>query len=130
MEFLQSGLFTSLMVILEIIVAVAGVFLIGLLKKLNVKTQINLDESIMGQINKVITDIVISTNQKIVDAMKEKNPDGKLTDEEKERVFNTVKDMILQCLSQTQLDYIINTFADLDEGLSILIEAAVKYEKW
>ena len=127
MESVQGVMFTILLVVIQFLVVIAGLYLIGFLKKMNIKTRLNLNDAALNQIKEIIDDIVVSTNQKIVSALKEKNPNGKLTDEEAEKVFNSVKDTVLECLSGAQIDYIIDTYSDVDEGLSILIEKAVSY---
>lgn len=127
MDFFQDAVVMTLLALIQVLVVVAGVFFVGFLRKLNKKTQLNLDESVMNQIRSIVDDVVVATNQKIVSVLKENSPNGKLTEEEKEKVFNDVKNAIVLCLNKTQLDHLVEKYNGLDEALSILIEKSVAY---
>ena len=127
MDFFQDAVVMTLLALIQVLVVVAGVFFVGFLRKLNKKTQLNLDESVMNQIRSIVDDVVVATNQKVVSVLKENSPNGKLTEEEKEKVFNDVKNAIVLCLNKTQLDHLVEKYNGLDEALSILIEKSVAY---
>ena len=127
MEFLQTTAFMALLVVIQVLFVIGGVFLVGFLNKLNKKTQLNIDDATMDQIKEIVDDIVAATNQKTVSVLKEKSPTGKLTEKEKIKIFNEVKEAITACLDQTQINKIIETYSGLDVGLSVLIEKAVAY---
>ena len=67
-----------LMALIQLIVIFAGFAGVKLLKKLSKKVELEIDDACWTSIEKIVNTIVKSTNQRIVDEMKEHNIDGKL----------------------------------------------------
>lgn len=109
-------------IILQLICVIIGVFLIGVAKNLLSKTKLNYKDAIMEHVKEDIETIVIATNQTIVDKLKKDHET--LTDDEKEKVFNLVKDNVLSLLTSDQIQAITDKYGSLD-GVDALIEKAV-----
>ena len=75
-----------------------------------------------------VDEVVKATNQTVVDKLKEDN-DGKLTKEEAEDVFNTVKVEVLETLTNEGKEVLDKVVADVPALINILIEASVKKNK-
>ena len=116
---------TGLGVIIQILVVVIGVILIAAIKKLFDKLNLEVDQKQMDSIKSVIEDVVRTTNQKIVDIIKEKNPNNKLTEEQQEYIFNTVKDTVMASLSAKEIKVITDKFGDIETGIECMIESCV-----
>lgn len=111
-----------------IILSFLGTWAITVLKKLNIKYGMNINDKMFENIESIIKTIVISYNQTVVDDLKKEN-NGVLSEEQKTEVFLAVKNMILDCLSSSELDAIIDKYGDTDNGLRYLIEYTVKLNK-
>lgn len=75
-----------------------------------------------------VDEIVKATNQTVVEKLKEDN-DGKLTKEEAEDVFNTVKVEVLETLTNEGKEVLDKVVADVPALINILIESAVNRNK-
>lgn len=119
--------------VLIVIFAVSGIFFIGYLRKLNIEKDLDISDSLMGSIEDVVRNAVIYINQTVVDHVKAKNEQEtgshKLTDEQQEEIFNKTKELILSILNSSQIDEIMKKYIDVDEGIAILIEKHVKWQK-
>lgn len=127
MSYLGSVAFIVLLALSQVLMVAVGVVLISLIKKGIKKANLEIDEKTMECIEDTICTIVAATNQKMVNDLKDLSPDGKLTEEQKETIFEHVKTLVLASLSTHEMDYIINKYTDLDKGIEVLIESAVNY---
>ena len=75
-----------------------------------------------------VDEVVKATNQTVVDKLKEDN-DGKLTKEEAEDVFNSVKVEVLETLTKEGKEVLDKVVADVPALINVLIEAAVRKNK-
>ena len=75
-----------------------------------------------------VDEVVKATNQTIVEKLKKDN-DGKLTKEEAEDVFNSVKVEVLETLTKEGKEVLDKVVADVPALINILIEAAVRKNK-
>lgn len=124
--YLQSTFNIGMTVIIQVIVAVCGVFLIRLIKRVLTRTGIEIDDAIMTDIEDVILKAVSVTNQLLVDSYKNENENHKLTDMQKEEVFNHTKEIIMSSLSASQTEALVKKYGlDIDEVLKLLIENTV-----
>lgn len=124
--YFQSVFNTALVVIIQVIVAVVGVFAVRFIQKLLKKTNIEIDEALMAEIEDVIMKAVSVTNQLFTTHYKETSEDHKLSDEQKQEVFNYAKNIIMSSLSSEQVQTIINKYGtDVDDAIKLLIENCV-----
>lgn len=128
-DFLQGPLFIVLVVIIQVLIAVAGSLIINFLSQLNKKSSIELDDKIMGQIENLIDSIVISANQTVVEKYKEHSKNNKLSDQEATIIYNTVRDTVYSFLTDEQRDFLKYKFISINDGLQILIEKSVANNK-
>ena len=82
-----------------------------------------------NKILNIVSIVVNSYNQTMVNSLKDSNSDGKLSEVQGCSIFNTVKKMIVSSLSQSQYELIELYFGDFDEGIKHLIENAVNINK-
>lgn len=124
--YLQSVVNIALVIIIQVVIALAGVFVVRLIKKLLKKTGIEIDEAMMSEIEDIILKAVSVTNQLFSSKYKEENPDHKLTEDQQLEVFNHAKDIIMSSLSSEQVEAIVKKYGvDIDEALKLLIENCV-----
>lgn len=129
-NFIQESLPIAADAILQIVFVIIGIILVNIMTKISKNVGIEKDSKTMEQIEATINTIVIATNQKIVNKIKEESPDGNLSDEQKETIFNSVKEAVVKCLTVSQVNYILSRFANIDDGLEYLIEKSVSYNKY
>lgn len=119
--------FVVLSVIIQAIIVILGTVLITFVSKLGKKAGLDANDSIMKEIVNLVNNIVVATNQKVVDKLKEESPTGSLTEEQQEMVFNSVKDAIIVCLTTDQVKYLTDNYLSVENGITYFIESAVKY---
>jgi hypothetical protein len=78
---------------------------------------------------KTVTDVVKALNQSVVDDLKEMSEDGKLTADEKQRIFDNALSTIQHTLSEDMITTLSTVYGDLDEWLKTQIDTAVSKEK-
>jgi hypothetical protein len=127
-NFLQGTGIAILQTLIQILVCFVGAGVLGLIVKLFKKTGIDVDDATLNQIKDKIQTIVAATNQTIVNEMKAANCDGKLTADQQRTIYNQVKNAVYACLTADQINYIINEYIDIDNGLKQLIESTVNAE--
>lgn len=79
-------------------------------------------------LNETIQDVVISLNQSTVNIIKEAAADGKLTEEEKQLIFQTAKDDIYGILGPKGIQILQTVYDDLEGLIKHKIEANVLKE--
>ena len=127
-NYLQSVIPMVLLVIIQAIVAVAGILLIRLIKKFLTKTGIEIDEKIMEEIEDIIIKAVSVTNQVLTDGYKESADNHKLTDDQKKLVFEHTKSIIMASLSSEQLQALAKKYGiNGEEAVDMLIEHTVHW---
>lgn len=127
-EYLQSVIPLVLTVIIQAIVAVGGVFLIRLIRKLLKKTGIEIDQKTMDDIEDIILKAVTVTNQILTDGYKEASKNHKLTDEQKKEVFEHTKAIVMASLSSEQIQALVKKFGiDGEDAVDLLIENTVHW---
>lgn len=127
-NYLQSVIPMVLLVIIQAIVAIAGVLLIRLIKKILTKTGIEIDDKVMKEIEDIIIKAVSVTNQVLTDGYKENADNHKLTDEQKAIVFEHTKGIIMASLSSEQLQALAKKYGiDGEEAVDMLIEHTVHW---
>ena len=125
MEVIVNSAYEILNVVLQMFVILGAGFVIYLIKKLADYLGIKSDSSILDEIERTVLYIVKRENQKIVDEMKEKSPDGKLTEEQKTMIYDEVYSNVISSLTTLQKDIVAKYFPTLEEGLEYMIEYAV-----
>ena len=81
-------------------------------------------------LNDTVQDVVVGLNQSTVNVIKEAAADGKLTEEEKKRIFETAKLDIYGILGPKGLEVLQAVYNDLDELIKCKIEATVFRESF
>lgn len=128
--YLQSIIPTILLVVIQAVVATAGIFVIRLLNKLLKRTGLDVDMQMMSDIEDIILKAVSITNQTLTDNFKAASKNHKLSDEQKAEVFNHTKEIIMSCLSYEQVQLLINKYGtDIDSAVKMLIENTVYWSK-
>ena len=91
------------------------------------KNNINMDNEMLFGIESVVRKIVSYVNQTFVDKLKETNPDGHLTDDEKQEAFNKAAELFELVLNNNpDLKSIVETnYGTVQTGAKIMIENAV-----
>jgi len=79
----------------------------------------------LGLITESATNIVYSLNQTMVEELKSKSADGKLTKEEAEQIKEIAVKLLISTLKEDALEFLTNTFDDAEEFLASLIEKIV-----
>lgn len=125
MEVIVNSAYEILNVVLQMFVILGAGFVIYLIKKLADYLGIKSDSSILDEIERTVLYIVKRENQKIVDEMKEKSPDGKLTEDQKTMIYDEVYSNVISSLTTLQKDIVAKYFPTLEEGLEYMIEYAV-----
>lgn len=123
----QETAFVGLSVLIQVIIVILGALLISLISKLGKKAGLDSSNAIMKEIINLVNNVVVATNQKVVDKLKEESPTGSLTEEQQKTVFESVKSAIIDCLTDEQIAYLINNYISVENGLTYFIESAVKY---
>lgn len=126
-EFIQGTCFVVLTALIQIIVCVAGAFLIALLAKMTKKAGLDANGKIANAINDIIQTLVVATNQTVVEELKKTNKNGKLTNEQADEIYNTVRESVYECLDSDQVAYLINQYGNVEDALRLLIEKSVNY---
>ena len=125
MEVIVNSAYEILNVVLQMFVILGAGFVIYLIKKLADYLGIKSDSSILDEIERTVLYIVKRENQKIVEDMKEKSPDGKLTEDQKTMIYDEVYSNVISSLTTLQKDIVAKYFPTLEEGLEYMIEYAV-----
>lgn len=102
------------------------------------KSQLNLLEleidkqfvrSVIEQAEDFISTAVIETNQTLVDALKEKNIDGKLSSEEVKLAFNTTLSKVYELMDKDMLESLDMVVADTQKWITSKIEYYINMNK-
>ena len=102
------------------------------------KSQLNLLEleidkqfvrSVIEQAEDFISTAVIETNQVLVDALKEKNEDGKLSAEEVKLAFNTTLSKVYDLMDKDMLESLDMVVADTRKWITSKIEYYINMNK-
>lgn len=102
------------------------------------KSQLNLLEleidkqfirSVIEQAEDFISTAVIETNQVLVDALKEKNEDGKLSAEEVKLAFNTTLSKVYDLMDKDMLESLDMVVADTQKWITSKIEYYINMNK-
>lgn len=102
------------------------------------KSQLNLLEleidkqfirSVIEQAEDFISTAVIETNQVLVDALKEKNSDGKLSAEEVKLAFNTTLSKVYELMDTDMLESLEMVVADTQKWITSKIEYYINMNK-
>lgn len=107
-----------------LIVLLVGIITV-LANSLRVKFKIQVSEATMSDIKTTVTDIVIQINQRIVDDLKAKSADGKLTEEEKSEVLDRAIQLALSLLDDKALKFLRDKYGDEFAAIELLVENAV-----
>ncbi len=113
------------MVIAQVILCIIGAYAIKVVSYFARKIGIQVSDKQMEEIETIVSGVVKTLNQRVVTVMKEAATDGKLTDEQKETVYNTAVSVVNGMLSSEQVQLLINKYGDIDEALKVLIETSV-----
>lgn len=117
---------TVVTAVMQAVVAIVGAFTVRFVMKLIKKTNIEIDEKMMQEIEDIILKAVSTTNQTLTDNYKDASPDHKLTPEQAEEVFNHTKDIIMASLNSEQTKALTLKYGtDVDEAIKMLIENTV-----
>ena len=111
--------------LLEFIVIILGFLATTLINGLRKQLKLNIDEKSFQDVYGTIQGVVKSLNQSIVDDIKAKSADGKLTTEERTAVLQKAKTGIRYLLSVEQNNYIVNKYGSYDEAIDMLIHRAL-----
>lgn len=128
-ELAKDFLFSIAGVLSQVVVALLGGLIVVGIKKLLNLAKIELSQATDAQLKSLVSTVVVGTNQKIVKKLKEANPDSKLTEEQQEKIFSTVKDEILLQLTKQELSTLNKMYPDFNKYLSHLIESTVSNSK-
>lgn len=128
-EILMESLNPILTALVQVVLTAVGGILIGVVLKVFKKLGIALEEDNMKKIEDTINKVVVRLNQTVVDDLKSKNPNGKLTDEEKERIFSDAKNIIFDMLDDNAKKLLKNRFGNENTAIDILIDNLVKENK-
>lgn len=115
----------ALTAVIQLIIIALGIFATRAVVSLKNKVNIELGDVTENRIMSIITNVVRMVNQTVVDKMKELSPNGKLTSEQANRVYNQTIGIIKDILSSEYVVYLEEKYSSLDAALNILIEAAV-----
>ena len=123
MEMLQKFLFELALACIPIITVFTGKFLYAKWEEIrgnitNTKIQKTLDEVV-----EMVVNVVQSTNQVMVDELKNK---GEFTKEAATEAFNKSKETALKMLSAESAEIITNVYGDVSTYMDTLIEATVR----
>lgn len=125
MELIQSGAYQILSIVIQICIILAAGFIVYLIRKLAEYVGIKTDSSVMQEIERTVLYIVKRENQKVVDHLKELSPDGKLTDDQKKKIYDEVYDNVVSSLTKAQKEIIEKSFPTMEEGIEYIIEYMV-----
>lgn len=114
-----------ILMLISVVLIVIGIISAKVLLLLAKKLGIDVDDQTMETIMELINKFVTAMNQSTVDSLKKMNPDGKLTQEEQEQIFNDVYAQVESSLTEEQKQYLTNKFNDLSIALKALIESSV-----
>ena len=121
----KSVLFMLLAVVALAVLSIVGYFLVIGLRKLMAKLGIQLTDAQIESVKGVVISVVKFLNQKLVSALKNANPDGKLTNEQKDEVFQKAVQLITRTLTDDQKKVLETKFGDIDTAMEIMVESAV-----
>ena len=113
------------MVIAQVILCIIGAYAIKVVSYFARKIGIQVNDKQMEEIETIVSGVVKTLNQRVVTVMKEAATDGKLTNEQKDAVYNTAVSVVNGMLSSEQVQLLINKYGDIDEALKVLIETSV-----
>lgn len=105
-------------------IAIAGLATL-VLNTLREKLNLDTDEKKFADVYGSIQGVVKSINESIVDDIKEKSADGKLTAEEKAEILESAKGEIALMLSEKQRNYITKKYGSYDKAVEMLIHRAL-----
>ena len=117
------------LVIFPLIIALGGflvVFINTKTQELKNKTKNELEQKYIERISNVITACVLNTQQTYVDSLKKQ---GKFDQDAQKQAFNDTKDAVLGMLNAELKDFISEAFGDINNYLTIAIEASVNSNK-
>ena len=120
-----SDIWTVLVTLISVILVFVGIIASKVLLLLAKKLGIDVDDQTMKTIQSLVNKLVQAMNQSVVNDLKKRKPDGKLTAEQKAEVFNRVRDDLEKSLTDEEKQYLIGKFKDLDTALKALIESSV-----
>ena len=120
-----SDIWTVLVTLISVILVFVGIVASKVLLLLAKKLGIDVDDQTMKTIQSLVNKLVQAMNQSVVNDLKKMNPDGKLTAEQKAKVFNRVRDDLEKSLTDEEKQYLIGKFKNLDTAMKALIESSV-----
>lgn len=120
---------TFIQYLLDVILLICSGLFICILRKLLTRINVNLSEAEYEQLTSLVNTVVNATNQTITENIKAASENGKLTPAQSMEIFETVKEVIVNSLTDTQKTYIEKKYQSLDEGLRYIIEDAVAKAK-
>lgn len=77
----------------------------------------------------IIDSAVKTTNQLMVDALKKRNEDGILTEEEAKEAYEETKNNVMNSLSEKAKEAIADVYGDIDSFLKLRIQSSVRDNK-
>ncbi len=89
------------------------------------KFKIDLSEKTLSGIRTTLTDVVTQLNQQVVDDLKAKSADGKLTSEEKDEIIYQAKELALRLLDDKSLKFLREKYGDELDAIELLIESII-----
>lgn len=132
-EVLQQTALEALQPIATVLMQLLSAALIGVItlaaNALRKKLNIDVDQGTLKTIQGTVTSIVEQLNQQIVDDLKAKSADGKLTAEEQEDVLNRAKNLALKLLDDKSKEFIRKHYGDEMAAIELLVESAVRILK-
>lgn len=119
--------------VITVVLEVALVLLVGVatqfIKKYCTKLGINIDDSQISSIEDLVYKAVVTVNQKLVDDLKAISPNGKLTEEQQQDVYDMAYTIIKNSLSEDQFGLLAKVYGDAETGIEVLIENMVVQAK-
>lgn len=120
----------NVLFIINVVIVVGGIILGSvfqfLQKEKNDKIyEYEYNEGILNSIKTIADTVVKSINQRWVFDAKQKNKDGKLTNEQSNRAFDEACETIIKLLNSEQIDCIKSVYNTVSDGLEYIIESAV-----
>lgn len=119
----------ALEVVLQVGVCIAVFMLIAYVNKLLKERGIDITKSTSIDLENLVTKVVRYINQTVVDNMKDRSENGKLTDSQIADVKNKALSMIYELINSDMMNYLVDNFDDYEPYIEMLIENAVVMTK-
>lgn len=123
---IKSGLLSVLLGLVISLIKFAKVYLDNKTKETSVKIKEETVKKSIELVESCITTVVLELSQTIVDDLKDKSADGKLTDEEKVNIRNLAVEKVKQLMTDDVYTTLDEVFGSAEKWIIEKIEAEVK----